>query len=86
VLIKLIAPNKLENPNKCNPNIATSTLGLLVPIKLDNGGYKVHPVPAPFSINVEIKINMNPEKNNQKLILFNLGYAISNVPINMGTK
>jgi hypothetical protein len=29
VVIKLIAPNKLLTPDKCNPNIAKSTLGPL---------------------------------------------------------
>jgi hypothetical protein len=47
---------------------------------------RVHPVPAPFSIIAE---NINSNKlgtNSQKLILFNLGKAISGPPTNKGNK
>jgi len=48
--MKFIAPNKLLIPDKCNPNIAKSTLGPLWLCIPDKGGYNVHPVPIPFSI------------------------------------
>jgi hypothetical protein len=48
--MKFIAPNKLDTPERCNPNIAKSTLGPLWLCIPDRGGYKVHPVPTPFSI------------------------------------
>ena len=53
VVIKFIAPNILLIPLKCKPNIAKSTLGPLWDCIPDNGGYNVHPVPAPFSIVAE---------------------------------
>jgi hypothetical protein len=40
---------------------------------LANGGYKVHPVPAPFSTNALSNSKINEGGNNQKLILFNRG-------------
>ena len=42
----------------------------------DNGGYIVHPVPAPCSTNAKLNSNNKAGGNNQKLILFNLGNAI----------
>jgi len=86
VVIKLIAPNKLLIPDRCKPNIAKSTLGPLWLCIPDKGGYNVHPVPTPFSI---ILAYMNSSKlggNNQKLILFNLGKAMSGPPINNGNR
>jgi hypothetical protein len=49
-----------------------------------NGGYTVHPVPAPVSINDEANNKNNAGGNNQKLKLFNLGNAISGAPIIKG--
>jgi hypothetical protein len=43
---------------------------------LDNGGYTVHPVPAPFSTNELTNNNISEGGNNQKEILFNLGNQI----------
>jgi hypothetical protein len=86
VVMKLIAPNKLLTPDKCKAKIAKSTLGPLWLCKPDNGGYKVQPVPTPPSIQAE---NINNNKlggNNQKLILFNLGKAISGPPTIKGIK
>lgn len=52
----------------------------------DNGGYTVHPVPAPPSVEIEsIRKNIAGGKN-QKLKLFNRGNAISGAPIMIGTK
>ena len=45
----------------------------------------VHPVPAPPSTKLELNNKMKDGGNNQKLILFNLGKAISAAPINNGT-
>jgi len=52
---------------------------------LDNGGYTVHPVPTPTSTKEEDNKRSNDGGNNQKLILFNLGKAISGAPIINGT-
>ena len=86
VVIKLIAPNIEDIPAKCKLNIAKST----EPPECDcipaNGGYTVHPVPAPFSTNELINNNNNEGGNNQNEILFNLGKAISGLPQCIGKK
>ena len=83
VVIKFNAPNKEEIPAKCKANIDKSTAGpLLYGISL-KGGYRVHPLPAP----PENRPNTNNPKlggYSQKLMLFNLGIAISGLPINIG--
>ena len=71
--MKFIAPSKLLTPDKCNPNIAKSTLGPLWLCIPDKGGYSVHPVPAPFSIPLANKNNIRLGGNNQKLMLLSLG-------------
>jgi hypothetical protein len=86
VVIKFIAPNKLLIPDKCKANIAKSTLGPLWLCIPDKGGYKVQPVPAPFSIIAENNNNITLGINNQKLILLSLGYAISGPPNNKGNR
>ena len=53
VVIKLIAPKIDEVPPKCKLKIARSTEGPECACTLDNGGYTVHPVPAPASTNEE---------------------------------
>ena len=50
-----------------------------------NGGYIVHPVPAPLPTNIDPTIKNKEGTNNQKLMLFNLGKAISGAPIIRGT-
>ena len=45
----------------------------------------VHPVPAPLPTNIEPTIKNKEGISNQKLILFNLGNAISGAPIINGT-
>jgi hypothetical protein len=50
-----------------------------------NGGYTVQPVPTPASTNDEDMSRINEGGNNQKLILFSLGNAISQAPIKIGT-
>ena len=79
VVIKFIAPNKLLIPAKCKANIARSTLGPLWLCIPDKGGYKVHPVPAPFSITLANINNTKLGGSNQKLMLFNLGNHLTKV-------
>jgi hypothetical protein len=86
VVIKLIAPNNEDTPVKCKLKIAKSTDPPECACIPDNGGYIVHPVPAPFSTNALSNNNINDGGNNQKLILFNLGNAISGAPIWIGKK
>jgi hypothetical protein len=47
VTIILIDPRIEEAPAKCILRIARSTEGPACPLRLDNGGYNVQPVPAP---------------------------------------
>jgi hypothetical protein len=84
VVIKFIAPKIDDAPAKCKLKIAKSTdppEWLSIP---DKGGYTVQPVPAPTSTSAEDNSNKNAGGNNQKLILFNLGNAISGAPIIKG--
>jgi len=72
-------------PDKWRLKIAKSIDGpecACIPL---NGGYTVHPVPAPASTNVEAIKDNNEGGNNQKLMLFILGKAISGAPIIRGT-
>jgi hypothetical protein len=85
VVIKLIAPNKEEIPAKCKLNIAKSTDPPECETIPLNGGYTVQPVPAPNSTKADEISKVNEGGNNQKLILFNLGKAISGAPIITGT-
>lgn len=71
--MKFTAPSKELTPDKCKANMARSTLGPLWLCTPDKGGYIVHPVPAPPSIQAENTNNNRLGGNNQKLILFNLG-------------
>jgi len=73
VTIKLIAPSKEDIPARCRLNIAKSTAPPECDCILDNGGYTVHPVPAPFSTNELRSNNISEGGNNQKEILFNRG-------------
>lgn len=85
VVMKLIAPNKELTPAKCNEKIAKSTLPPECASIPDNGGYTVHPVPAPFSTSADATNNVKEGGNSQKLMLFNLGKAMSGAPTNRGT-
>jgi len=49
------------------------------------GGYTVHPVPTPVSTKDDINNKHNEGGNNQNDILFNLGNAMSGLPIIIGT-
>jgi len=84
--MKLIAPAIDEAPAKCKLKIAKSTEGpecAWIPL---NGGYTVHPVPAPVPAKLELIKRNNDHGSNQKDRLFSLGNAISGAPINTGTK
>jgi hypothetical protein len=85
VVIKFIAPNIDDIPAKCKLNIPRSTAPPEWYSMLDNGGYTVHPVPTPPSTKLDATSNVNAGGNNQKLMLFNLGNAISGAPIINGT-
>ena len=78
VVIKFIAPNNDATPAKCKEKIARSTDG---PVACDdNGGYTVHPVPAPIPANM-LNINKNNAGgNNQNERLLRRGNAISGHP------
>jgi hypothetical protein len=52
---------------------------------LESGGYTVQPVPAPLSTKLEDNNNIKDGGNNQKLMLFKRGNAISGAPIIIGT-
>lgn len=85
VVIKLIAPKIDDAPAKCKAKIAKSTDGPLWASTDDNGGYTVHPVPAPASTKDD-DTNLNKAGgNNQNEILFNRGKAISGAPNILGT-
>jgi hypothetical protein len=86
VVMKFIAPNILDTPARCKLNIAKSTDPPLWYCTVDNGGYTVHPVPAPSSINTDITKRRIEGGNNQNDILFKRGNAISIAPIIIGSK
>lgn len=86
VTIKLIAPSKLLIVVKCNAKIARSTdADECAPIEA-KGGYTVHPVPAPLSINTDAMTHTSAGGKHQKLILFNLAKLMSTPPIIIGKK
>lgn len=85
VVIKFIAPNIEEIPAKCKLNMARSTDAPECAAISLNGGYTVHPVPAPNSTNDDNNNKIKAGGNNQKLTLFNLGNAMSGAPIMIGT-
>ena len=85
VTIKLIAPAIEETPAKCRLKIAESTAAPECDNKLLNGGYTVHPVPAPVSIKLDNSNRQSDGGSNQKEILFSRGKAISAAPNIIGT-
>lgn len=76
--------------------MAKSTDGPACAKFLANGGYTVHPVPAPFSTAADLTSKIKEGGSNQNLRLFSRGKAMSgapnirgrsqlpNPPINMG--
>ena len=71
--MKLIAPNNEETPARCKLKIAKSTDAPECDWTLANGGYTVHPVPAPVSARELNNNKINEGGNNQNEILFNRG-------------
>jgi len=86
VVIKLIDPKIDAAPDKCKLKIAKSTEGPECACILLNGGYTVHPVPAPASTRADDSNNNKEGGNSQNEMLFILGKAISGAPIINGTK
>jgi len=68
--MKFIAPRSDDIPAKCNEKIAKSTEGPECDWILANGGYTVHPVPAPPSANelTNSKINEGGSSQNEMLL------------------
>jgi len=85
VVIKLIAPKIEEAPAKCKEKIVISIADVLWNIWFDKGGYTVHPVPAPESVNDEMIRSEMEGGNNQNLMLFIRGKAMSGAVIIKGT-
>jgi len=85
VVIKFMAPIIEEAPAQCKLNIAISTDPPECVCGPANGGYTVHPVPAPCSISEDPNNNSKAGGSNQKLRLFNLGKAMSGAPMYNGT-
>jgi len=85
VAMKLIAPRMEEAPDRCRLKIAKSTAGPECACMADNGGYTVHPVPAPLSTSADAINKKRDGGSSQKLILFIRGKAISGAPISKGT-
>lgn len=80
VVMKFTAPRIEDAPAKCREKIAKSTEGPACAIFLANGGYTVHPVPAPFSTAAEESRSIRAGGNSQNLILFSRGKAMSGAP------
>lgn len=85
VEMKLMAPKIDEIPAIWREKIVRSTLGPLWAKKWDSGGYTVHPVPAPCSLKVLLKIRIREGGRSQNLKLFIRGNAISGALIIKGT-
>jgi hypothetical protein len=85
VVIKFTAPKIEEAPAKCKEKIARSTEPPACAKFADNGGYTVHPVPAPLSTAAEESNKRSAGGSNQNLILFKRGKAISGAPNIKGT-
>lgn len=84
VIKKFKDPAIDDKPAKCRLKIAKSIAGVVWPMTSLKGGYIVQPVPTPPSIKDEIIRKLKDNGTNQKLKLFNLGYAISIAPNNKG--
>lgn len=83
--MKLMAPKMDDTPAKCSEKIVKSTEAPAWARLPANGGYTVHPVPAPASTMEEAKSKRNDGGRSQKLMLFIRGKAISGAPIISGT-
>lgn len=77
VVIKFAEPKIELTPARCKEKIPKSTDAPGCPVIEDNGGYTVHPVPAPDSTIPDLKSNIKAGGKNQNLILFIRGKAMS---------
>ena len=84
VVIKLTEPRILLTPATWREKIPKSTAAPGCPTT-DKGGYTVQPVPAPLSAKPEVNISKRAGGNNQNLILFKRGNAISGALSMIGT-
>lgn len=85
VVMKLMAPRIEDTPARCREKIARSTEGPEWARFLANGGYTVHPVPAPFSTAAEDTSRISEGGSSQNLMLFSRGNAMSGAPSIRGT-
>lgn len=85
VVIKLIAPRIEDTPARCKEKIVRSTDAPAWARLPANGGYTVHPVPAPASTIEDASNRRKDGGSNQKLMLFIRGNAMSGAPIISGT-
>jgi len=76
VVIKLALPRILLTPAKCKEKIPRSTAPPGCPT-VERGGYTVQPVPTPLSTSPDVKSRVKAGGNNQNLMLFIRGKAIS---------
>lgn len=81
VVIKFNEPKIDDAPARWREKIARSTDGPEWAKFAANGGYTVHPVPAPFSTSADVTSKINDGGKSQKLRLFSRGNAISGAPI-----
>ena len=85
VVIKLIAPRIEDTPAKWSEKMVRSTDAPAWARLPANGGYTVHPVPAPASTIEEASRRRKDGGRSQKLMLFIRGNAMSGAPIIKGT-
>ena len=85
VVMKLIAPKIEETPARCREKIVRSTDAPAWARLPANGGYTVHPVPAPASTMEDANSRRKDGGSSQKLMLFIRGNAMSGAPIIRGT-
>src|SRR4029079_8930996 len=89
VVMKLMAPRIDEAPARCSDKMTKSTDGPGCPL-VDNGAYKVQPVPEPSepgspSTNRDVISSAKEAGSSQNDILFMRGNAMSGAPIIKGT-
>lgn len=84
VEMKLIAPKIEDTPAKCREKIKRSTGGPEWNSIEDRGGYIVHPVPIPLSLNIDITNISKEGGRSQKLRLFIRGKDMSGADIIIG--
>ena len=84
VVRKLIDLRIDEIPARCSLNITKSTPLPECACMFDSGGYKVHPVPTPFSTKLDDSNKNKEGGSNQNLMLFNRGNAMSGAPMHKG--